>query len=181
MQCTNGLTLTPTTPNRGEPAPQGGSTPLQPVTLNPEPSTLPDPTQRPAERPHPPVVKRDELESNGEIHQQTELETGSEIPNLPELKGKDGKKRKAKKSTSNRLEVEPTTQPDLTAEPAPVATPQRPERLSGHREMTRPEPKRLPAPHQTKTKKSGFNQLKPHKRLPAPHRTRGEPPPGPAP
>jgi hypothetical protein len=132
------------------------------------------------------VVKREQLEAGGEIHHQTELEAGSEIPNLPELKGEDGKKRKAKQSRSkksrfNQLNLEPTTQPDLTDEPAPVATPQRPERLSGHREMTRPEPKRLPAPHQTKTKKSGSNGLEPHKRLPEPHRTRGEPSPGPAP
>jgi hypothetical protein len=96
------------------------------------------------------VVKREQLEAGGEIHQQTELESGSEIPNLPELKGKDGKKRKATKPTVNALTVEPTTQPDLTAEPAPVATPQRPERLSGRRKITRPELKRLPAPHLTR-------------------------------
>jgi hypothetical protein len=49
-----------------------------------------------------------------------------------------------------------------------------PARPSGHRAITRPEPKRLPAPRQTKTKKSGFNQLKPHKRLPAPRPHRGD-------
>ncbi len=102
-QCTNGLSVNPAPSTRGEPAPQGGSTPLQPVTLNPEPSTLPDPPQRPAERPHPPVVKREQLESTVQIAQ-------------------------------------------LRPPPA---------RPSGHRAITRPEPKRLPAPRPTRGDTSG--------------------------
>jgi hypothetical protein len=106
------------------------------------------------------VVKREQLEAGGEFHHQTDLESTSEIRKLTELKGEDGKKRKAKKSRSkksgsNWLEPKPTTQPDLTAEPAPVATPQRPERLSGHRAITRPEPKRLPAPRLNRGDTSG--------------------------
>jgi hypothetical protein len=108
------------------------------------------------------------------VAKREQLESTSEITKLPETKGEDGEKQKAKKPGSNQLDPKPTTQPDLTAEPAPVATPQRPERLSCRRKITRPEPKRLPAPHQTKTKKSGFNPLKPHKRLPAPRPTRGD-------
>jgi hypothetical protein len=183
-----GLTVTPTTSTRGEPAPQGGSTPLQPVTPNPEPSTLPDPTQRPAERPHPPVAKREQLEST------------SEIPKFPELKGEDGKKRKAEKSRFNQLNLVTTTQPDLTDEPAPVATPQRPaervyEPLTSAQSSHKANSKTQLRPPHARSLEASRNlsraELAPpvisemtrpaHKRLPAPRPTRGEPSPGPAP
>jgi hypothetical protein len=65
--------------------------------------TRPDPQQRPAERPHPPVAKRDELES--------------------------------------------------TVQSAQLRPP--PKRPSGHRAITRPEPKRLPAPRLNRGDTSG--------------------------
>ncbi len=122
-QCTNGLTVTPTTPNRGEPAPQGGSTPLQPVTLNPEPLTRPDPQQQPAERPHPPVVKREQLEA------------GSLIANLPELKGEDGK------TYPRNLEMTRRPRP-LRPTHERLSSPQRP----AAPRLTRGEPPPGPAP-----------------------------------
>ncbi len=137
-QCTNGLTLNPAPSTRGEPAPQGGSTPLQPVTLNPEPSTLPDPTQRPAERPHPPVAKREQLEEGVEIRHLPELESTGEISQLTELKSGDGKTRPRKQKAKPKTQLRPP-----------------PARPSGHREITRPEPKRLPAPRPTRGDTSG--------------------------
>jgi hypothetical protein len=110
------------------------------------------------------VVKREQLEAGGEIHHQTELESNVLIARYDELKTETGKTRPRKLKAKPKTQLRPP-----------------PKRPSGHRAITRPEPKRLPAPRQTKTKKSGFNQLKPHKRLPAPRLNRGEPPPGPAP
>jgi hypothetical protein len=84
------------------------------------------------------VAKREQLEAGSEIPNLTELESNGEIHHYDELKTETGKTRPRKLKAKPKTQLRPP-----------------PKRPSGHRAITRPEPKRLPAPHLNRGDTSG--------------------------